>query len=437
MSEDPPPGSTLDALILDLGGVLIKTPRVSSNKSIPSLKRFTSTLAWMRMSVVRSKRPDSTTSLGNNSASIHQSSMKQLLSHAPQSNTEQVMSWIQALRKDQPSLKIVAMSNISKPDFDALHTRWGPAFCPLFDEVFTSSASTRIDPRKTIFVDDNIQNIISAGSFGMQSVLFEDTFILARTVKTLLSDPIVRGKAFLRENAKQLHSFTECGIAVLENYVQLLILEATGDELPDDNDTTALGMQIVNYDDVIAHSLLDQMLKWMNEDSIIDMYQDRNRPRFDPIISVNLCTSFYLYQREHQVQDMINWVRNILYHRAYSKGTYYFRCPDWFLFYVNRLLVISKSPSLESIGPLLKERAQERIGIPGDSIALAMRLIICNSTGAYNYQDFEALKELRRDDGGWDAGYLYSFPIIGRKVMNRGLGTALAVKALSGRISKP
>lgn len=173
----PEDASTFDALILDLRGVLlIKTsPRVSSNKSIPSLKRFTLTLAC---------------------------SMKQLLSHAPQSNTEQVISWIQALRKDQPSLRIVAISNISKPDFDALHTRWSLAFWPLFDEVLTSSAvgmrnpnlgfyrhvlkSTGIDPRKIIFVDDNIQNIISAGSFGMQSVLFEDTFILARTVKTLL-----------------------------------------------------------------------------------------------------------------------------------------------------------------------------------------------------------------------------------------------------------
>lgn len=41
--------SPLDALILDLGGVFIKTPpRVSGNKSIPSLKRLMSTLAWMR-----------------------------------------------------------------------------------------------------------------------------------------------------------------------------------------------------------------------------------------------------------------------------------------------------------------------------------------------------------------------------------------------------
>lgn len=248
MSEDHPPASTFDALVLDLGGVLIKTPpRVSSNKSIPPLKRFTSTLAWMQYECGKIEETRCYDILGKQFG-FNPSELNEAIALARTTveYDEQVVSWIQTLRKDQPSLRIVAMSNISKPDFDALHTRWGPAFWPLFDEVFTSSAvgmrkpnlgfyrhvlkSTGIDPRKTIFVDDNIQNIISAGSFGMQSVLFEDTFILARTVKSLLSDPIGRGKAFLRENAKQLHSFTECGIAVLENYVQLLILEATGDE---------------------------------------------------------------------------------------------------------------------------------------------------------------------------------------------------------------
>ena len=105
---------------------------------------------------------------------------------------------------------------------------------------------------------------------------------------------------------------------------------------------------------------------------------------------------------------MLNWVRNILYHRAYPKDTYYFRCPDLFLFYVNRLLVISFSPGLmEPIGPLLKDRVH-------DSIALAMRLIVCNSMGVYHYQDFEAVKELQRGDGGWNASNLYSFPITQR-----------------------
>lgn len=32
-----------------------------------------------------------------------------------------------------------------------------------------------------------------------------------------------------------------------------------------------------------------------------------------------------------------------------------------------------------------------------------MRLIVHNSTGVYNYQDFEALKKLQRDYGDWDA----------------------------------
>lgn len=70
--------------------------------------------------------------------------------------------------------------------------------------------------------------------------------------------------------------------------------------------------------------------------------------------------------------------------------------------------MISFSPGLmEPIGPLLKDRVH-------DSIALAMRLIVCNSMGVYHYQDFEAVKELQRGDGGWNASNLYSFPITQR-----------------------
>lgn len=43
------------------------------------------------------------------------------------------------------------------------------------------------------------------------------------------------------------------------------------ESVPDDNDTTSLGMQIIKYDDAVAHSILDQMLGWMNEDGIIDV----------------------------------------------------------------------------------------------------------------------------------------------------------------------
>lgn len=248
MSEDPPPASAFNALVLDLGGVFIKTPpRVSSNKSIPSFKRFTSTLVWMQYECGKIEETKCYELLGKQ-FNFNPSELSEAIALARTTveYDEQMVSWIQALREDQPSLRIVAMSNISEPDFVALHARWGPTFWSLFDEFFTSSAvgmrkpnlgfyqhvlkSTGIDPQKTIFVDDNLQNVISAGSLGIHGIVFEGASVLAWTVRNLLCDPIVRGKAFLQENAKQLHSFTECGIPVLENYVQMLILEATGDE---------------------------------------------------------------------------------------------------------------------------------------------------------------------------------------------------------------
>jgi FMN phosphatase YigB (HAD superfamily) len=240
--------SPFDALVLDLGGVLIKTPpHVSTNKSIPSLKRLTSTLTWMQYECDKIEEAQCYKILGEQ-FDFPPSELSEAIALARTTVEfdEEVVSWIQTLRQDQPSLKIIAMSNISKPDFDALHARWGPTFWSLFDEVFTSSAagsrkpnlsfyqhvlrSTGINPEKAVFVDDSIQNTISAGSLGMRGILFENLPMLVRTVKGLLHDPVVRGKAFLQKNAKKLHSFTECGIPVLENYVQLLILEATGDE---------------------------------------------------------------------------------------------------------------------------------------------------------------------------------------------------------------
>ena len=159
---------------------------------------------------------------------------------------QEIVSWIQALRENHPSLKIFAMSNISKPDFDSLFARWGADIWSLFDQVFTSSMagvrkhdlgfyehvvkSTGVDPARTIFVNDDVFSTISAGSLGMNAVLFEDPAALARTIKNLLVDVVTRGNAWLKQNAKKMHSFTDCGVLLWENYAQLLILEATGNE---------------------------------------------------------------------------------------------------------------------------------------------------------------------------------------------------------------
>lgn len=186
--------------------------------------------------------------LASNSTCHPRSSARPLRKHERLEYDEVMVSWLRALREGRKAsaspLKIVAMSNISQPDFDALHARWGADFWDLFDQVFTSAAAglrepslgfyqhvldvAAIDPQRAIFVDDSILNAILAGSMGIHSTLFErSASALAQEIKGLFHDPITRGNAFLLEHAQQHHSFTDCGITVFENYVQLLILEAT------------------------------------------------------------------------------------------------------------------------------------------------------------------------------------------------------------------
>jgi hypothetical protein len=44
-----------------------------------------------------------------------------------------------------------------------------------------------------------------------------------------VEDPIPRARSYLQSNAKLLHSVTSTGVAIKENFAQLLMLEATCD----------------------------------------------------------------------------------------------------------------------------------------------------------------------------------------------------------------
>jgi hypothetical protein len=87
--------------------------------------------------------------------------------------------------------------------------------------------------------------------------------------------------------------------------------------------------------------------------------------------------------------------------------------------------------------PLLRERVQERIGAPGDALALAMRILTCASVGVRNAMDARALLPLQCEDGGWEIGWVYKYGSSRVKIGNRGLTTALAISALDAVALKP
>jgi len=146
-------------------------------------------------------------------------------------------------------LRVFAMSNISLPDYEVLRTK--SADWAIFDEVFTSGAAgerkpnlgfyrhvlaaTGVEPRQTIFVDDKLENVLSARSLGLHGIVFENPEPVRRALRNLIGDPVERGRGFLNQNARYLPSITAStdkypAIELHENFSQLLILEATNDQ---------------------------------------------------------------------------------------------------------------------------------------------------------------------------------------------------------------
>ena len=79
---------------------------------------------------------------------------------------------------------------------------------------------------------------------------------------------------------------------------------------------------------------------------------------------------------------------------------------------------------------MLVPRLMESIGLPGDPIALAMRLIACEQFGVADEPDLKALLALQCEDGGWSMGILYGYASKNLDIGNRGASTAQALQAI-------
>ncbi|KAG6871630.1 hypothetical protein C0995_002242 [Termitomyces sp. Mi166 len=381
---------------------------------------------------------------------------------------------IRELKAQSSELRVFAMSNISLPDYEVLRTK--VADWSIFDQVFTPDAAgerkpnlgffeqvlsaTGVDPQRTIFVDHFPENVSSACSLGLYGIIFNNPKTVARTLHNLIGDPIMRGRDFLKQNAGHLWSVTDWThkheAELRENFSQLLILEVTNDQtlvnlvehprtwnffqgkgqftteqFPSDLDTTSLALTVLHRKKELVFSVMDEMLKYVDPDGIILTYFDHRRPRRDPIVCVNVLSFFYLYGRGNELQKTLKWVHEVLRNRAYLKGTRYYGTAECFLFFTSRLLASSGDRELHAtLKPLLKERVQERIGVEGDALARAMRIIVADFVGIRDEADLRALLPLQCEDGGWEIGWMYKYGSSDIRIGNRGLTAALAIKAI-------
>ncbi|KAL4951902.1 HAD-like protein [Aspergillus filifer] len=355
--------------------------------------------------------------------------------------------------KQTPSVQVVLVSNIADPEFQFLSRRWDGAFLSTFEYILTSRElgvrapslryyehvlrAIQALPSSTVLIDNEPENVLAGMSLGTRVVL-----------------PCV--SATKRRETVHYHFFD--GHSIDENYAQLLTLEATEDPAlvdlirpprlwnffsgkpkftsqvyPDDMDTTALALGILDYEPVLAHSIIDEMLSYVNEDGLILTYADKTRPRVDEVIAVNVLVALHKHGRYYELPQTMDWVQSILFNRTYIHGTRHYPSSEWFFYYVSRLLTYSKDPSIkEKLEGPLRTRLIERVGTEGDAFCLGMRLLACQSLGIENRVDSERRAGMQMVDGGWEASAMYLFPTEKKTVGYRGTVTAFAVRVLRG-----
>lgn len=238
-------------IIFDLGDVLFNwSPQTKTTISPRILRSILSSPTWFDFERGRLAEDECHERIGQE-FSLEPSEIKCAFGQARDSlvANDDLISLIRELKAQSGGgLQVFAMSNISLPDYEVLRTK--PADWSIFDEVFTSGVAgerkpnlgfyrhvimaTQVDPRRTIFLDDKLENVLSARSLGMHGIVFDSPGPVKRALRNLIGNPIARGQGFLQRNAGRLESVTDStathsAVSLQENFAQLLIFEATDD----------------------------------------------------------------------------------------------------------------------------------------------------------------------------------------------------------------
>ncbi|THU85197.1 HAD-like protein [Dendrothele bispora CBS 962.96] len=467
---------TIDTLFFDLGDVLFTWSPSTQLPSVPpkTLRKILESATWFEYEKGNLSE-DACYAAVATEFCVSPDHVREAFQAARDTLTSRPFM-VDLIRQLKPGRKVYAMSNISAPDWLVLSKK--DADWSIFDGVFTSASvgerkpnigiyrhvleTTGADPAKSIFVDDKLENVLVARSFGIHGIVYDSFENVQRSLLNLCFDPIARAQSFLSNHKLNHLSYTNTGVTIQENFAQLLILEATGDpslvdytkydgqfnffrgpgelttsNFPCDVDTTSIGLTIVPHvSPATKHCIMDDILQLRNSDGIVQVYFDSSRPRIDPVVCVNVLTLFHENGRGEELKETFDWVENVLKHRAYEAGTRYYEPAEAFLFFLSRLLSISPQ-ACRILGSLFVQRVRERIGLKGDALALAMRILCAFTVSSLNLSqplnvsaDVHTLMGMQEMDGGWADGWMYKYGASGVLIANRGFTTALSVNAL-------
>ena len=361
----------------------------------------------------------------------------------------------------------------------------------LFDNIYTSFTAGKVKPelgyyedvlkdlrlpdwRSAIFVDDKVTNVSAAQACGMQGIVFDSGDALIRQLRNRIFDQESRARHYMKTKAHDHHSQTESGKAIRDVFSQFLIhyelqdtslislspAAATSAEIiteltqaaeeartwnyfigppvdttstfPNDVDDTAYALLSFAPPAESANPILDQFLANRHtRDGLIQTYFDKNRPRVCPFVLVNVLRVFYRYSRGEEVQNELNHVRNILDNCGYENGAAQYISAEPFLYFMACL--IKENPEKKEIQELRTSviaGLRKRVGCPGDSFAVAARVLACQSLDIEDESDISYLKKLQEVDGGWEIGWVCRYGRTQRRIGSRGVVTAFAIKVL-------
>lgn len=346
-------------------------------------------------------------------------------------------------------------------------------------------------PERVIMVDDLAENICVARSFGINGIIAnpktpEKT---SAALRNLLQDSLPRAEGFLKSNAGKHHSVVEGypGVLVKDNFAQFMIWEFIGDKdiiylkwpsgavqgnkdfalddnpaadglrkndkyaawnyfaddpvltdriFPPDSDTTSLAYVVFPDADLPSDDTPDRLFDMIaantDVDDIIQMYLDNERPRTAADVCCNVLRFFERFGRgsDPRLETTRNFVVTYLKTEAYQDGNRHYTTAEIFLYFIFRLYELQGPGTFRDELEIVKEKLEQRINVPTNPLALALRLFSCQRLGIDErlYQkDLKLFLSFQGADGGWPAGHFCQFGKTSNKIGNRGMTTALGV----------
>ncbi|MCW3463035.1 hypothetical protein [Chitinophaga nivalis] len=209
--------------------------------------------------------------------------------------------------------------------------------------------------------------------------------------------------------------------------------------LPFDIDTSSVFLGTMLDKGVIpvatGEEELDRILRNVNRSGILLLYFDQNRPRIEPVGIINCMYVAYLLNRERHpvVRQNEAFAAKVFAGKGWENGTYFYPSPEFFLLIVFRFVRRFEDRAAATWLHGLREGVQARIGLPGNPLELAIRIIISKWLEIKNTADVNSLLRLRTERAGfqWPDSPLYSLPSMRGYMFNPVFDAALIKAALA------